>query len=397
MFADVSTFYAEHYVDIEISEIMVWTDNDPYAQYNTLPYVLDRFGEAMYNGFSGDIAHLVSGRNFGGGLAWIGGLCQGIEIYMADWDNDGTEEEHYSGAHSVSGNHTTDLVDFPEYSWNVEVIAHELGHTMGSPHTHACAWGENGDEALDNCWSTEGSCDSGPVPYDGGTIMSFCHLSYQGINFLNGFGDEPGALIYDAFANASCIDGEEEPGEVCMQAIPLPSNGMLGCDGPTTGHGASHDDAVHSRWYQYEPTTDVMVSFTSCSSSENTRLWIYVGDCQNLIMIASNDDGCSSGASELENITLVANKSYFIEWDNKWSSDPFDFEITSIDNPVCITELPNPIIDGEYHVEGGVIINSTPNINNNLTVKSDQSVELSVGFEMTSNYDFEIEIEACAN
>jgi len=395
LFADVATFYAEHFVDIEISEIMVWTSNDPYAQHNTLPYVLDRFGQEMHNGFNGDLAHLVSGRNIGGGLAWIGGLCQGIEVYMADWDNDGIEEEHYSGAHSISGNHTIDLVDFPEYSWNVQVIAHELGHSMGSPHTHACTWGPNGDEPLDNCWATEGSCNSGPTPFDGGTIMSFCHLSYQGINFEHGFGDEPGALIYDAFANASCVDGEELPGEVCSQAIPLPTNGSLGCSGPSTGHGSSHLDAIHSRWYIYEPTEDMMVSFTSCGSAENTRLWVYVGTCQNMTMIASNDDNCTSGSSMVEEINFVADKTYFIEWDNKWSSDPFDFEIMMLPESNCIDALPNPLLDGEYHVDGNINVNEPGIINESLILKSNQSIQLDAGFEMNSNYDFEIKIEEC--
>ena len=395
LFADVTTFYAEHFVDIEISEIMVWTSSDPYAQHNTLPYVLDRFGQEMYNGFNGDLAHLVSGRNIGGGLAWIGGLCQGIEIYMDDWDNDGIDEEHYSGAHSSSGNHTTDVAEFPEYSWNVQVIAHELGHTMGSPHTHACAWGPNDDEPIDNCWATEGSCNSGPTPFDGGTIMSFCHLSYQGINFEHGFGDEPGALIYDAFANASCIDGEELPGEVCLQAIPLPTNGMIGCDGPTTGHGSSHDDAIHSRWYIYEPTEDMMVSFTSCGSSENTRLWVYVGICQDMTMIASNDDNCANGSSMVEEITFAANKTYFIEWDNKWSSDPFDFEVSMLLESSCLNTLPTPLVDGEYHVDGDIIINEPASINGSLILKSNQSIKLDAGFEMDTNYDLEIKIEDC--
>ena len=82
--------------------------------------------------------------------------------------------------------------NLPTYSWNVEVITHELGHNFGSPHTQSCSWPGG---ALDNCYATEEGCPPGPAPTNGGTIMSYCHLTLTGINFANGFGIYPGNLI----------------------------------------------------------------------------------------------------------------------------------------------------------------------------------------------------------
>ena len=106
------------------------------------------------------------------------------------------------------------MKQIPTYSWTVEVITHELGHLMGSPHTHACVWNGN-NTAIDNCASSaQGSsaqgysCRTTPltIPTEGGTIMSYCHLvSGVGINLSNGFGIQPANRILAAVNGGSCL------------------------------------------------------------------------------------------------------------------------------------------------------------------------------------------------
>ncbi len=64
-----ASLYALSNVDIQLSELYMWTTTDPYAALNGIDYVLDKLGEEYYNGFNGHLAHLVSGRNLGGGYA----------------------------------------------------------------------------------------------------------------------------------------------------------------------------------------------------------------------------------------------------------------------------------------------------------------------------------------
>src|SRR5690606_21482823 len=103
---------------------------------------------------------------------------------------------------------------------------HEMGHNLGSPHTHACAWNGN-NTAIDGCGPTagysEGSCPMAPLPTNGGTIMSYCHLvSGVGINFNNGFGPQPGDLIRDKYNTATCNTGTCSPPACVSMTLPEP-------------------------------------------------------------------------------------------------------------------------------------------------------------------------------
>jgi hypothetical protein len=109
------------------------------------------------------------------------------------------------------------------------VVTHEMGHLMGSRHTHACVWNGN-NTAIDGCAATEGNCPQPPIPAGGGTIMSYCHLQGVGINFNNGFGPQPTAAILnniEAVGNCLTDDGSlNPPVAVCKtHIVTLDTNG----------------------------------------------------------------------------------------------------------------------------------------------------------------------------
>ncbi len=202
IFNEVSILYVNEGIDLTISDIMVWTSTDPYAGLNGTSAVLNEFtSQIQANGFNGTLAHLLSTRSLGGGVAYINVLCNS------------------SNPTAVSGNLAINVVPFPNYSWNVNVVAHEMGHNFGSPHTHACYWNGNntqiddcGNQYLANNGGNPGPCYDPNNPIlptaTGGTIMSYCHLYGNiGINFNNGFGPQPGALIFNNYANATCNTG----------------------------------------------------------------------------------------------------------------------------------------------------------------------------------------------
>ena len=159
-------------VRLQATYLNLWTTSgDPYAA-TTLQTALTEFTDwwnAYRTGVSRDLAQLVSGRQLGGGIAFISQLCS------------------QSYGYSVIGNlYGANTYPTNTSTWDIIVMAHELGHNFGSFHTHSCWWQANGyapaGTLLDSCYAQERPNDPcytggvGMVPFLKGTIMSYCHL-----------------------------------------------------------------------------------------------------------------------------------------------------------------------------------------------------------------------------
>lgn len=193
IFNQVSVLYANDDISIRLSGVKAWTSAAPFDGLTNYRNYRNR------NSFNGDLGHFVT-YNFSGGVAWVNALC-------------GSYKYAVSGIRKSFSN-------VPTYSWSVEVVAHELGHNLGSPHTQACKWNNN-NTAIDGCYGTEGGCARPGLPSGGGTIMSYCHLTNVGINFNKGFGPQPKALIQRTINSKSCVQtcdgGPGNDGSVTFQ------------------------------------------------------------------------------------------------------------------------------------------------------------------------------------
>ena len=204
LFNQSATIYANDGISLVLSDMFIWETTHNYTG-NCSFEVLESFQNAT-SSINGDIGHLVSyDSNLGGIAAGFNGLC----------NSNIDESLCFSGIHS---SYST----VPTYSWSVMVFTHEMGHLLGSRHTHACVWNNN-NTAIDGCGSCQeepnpppssgcfGSgldcnfCTRPPAPAGGGTIMSYCHINSVGINFNLGFGPQPSAVIQNNIANASCL------------------------------------------------------------------------------------------------------------------------------------------------------------------------------------------------
>lgn len=182
---NISTLYANDDVQIALSEIMVWTEDDPYDY--------DYSGNLDYfrnyrTVFNGDLAHLIN-QPMTTSVAYLNSLC-------------GSYNYAYSGVSQY-------FDDVPTYSWTILASTHEMGHALGSPHTHSCAWNGN-NTAIDGCGpagDADEGCD-GPIPPNGGTIMSYCHLVSVGTNLSNGFGLQPAQLIRNIVDSRPCLGSD---------------------------------------------------------------------------------------------------------------------------------------------------------------------------------------------
>ena len=149
-------------ISLAASYVNVWETTDPYAAYTgNAGAMLDAFRlEWLQNPDLADrprdIVHLLTRRSDTGtgGIAYLGVNCNAS--YAAGFSS-------YLSPSMV--------YNLNNYSWNLNVVAHEFGHNFGSNHTHWCGWPGG---PIDDCYAAEGNCTNNPTPQVG-TIMSYCH------------------------------------------------------------------------------------------------------------------------------------------------------------------------------------------------------------------------------
>lgn len=117
----------------------------------------------------------------------------------------------------------------------------------------------------------------------------------------------------------------------CDASLVLLESGTYEAIGPSSGNGATQNNATHATWFYFVPPIDGKINVASCGGGVDTRLNIHSGDCENLSLITSVDDNCSMGnglsnyASSVQNLDVIGGTTYYIEWDNRWSGTGFDF------------------------------------------------------------------------
>ena len=200
LFNIVQTLYNVEALNVEISEIYVWSVADPYIPFTTSSDLLNSF-QATRTTFNGTVAHMLTTRSIdAGGRAYLDIICDPANAYgISNIDNT--------------------FAAYPNTCWTTLVVTHELGHNFGSNHTHWCGWTGG---AIDDCFATEGGCPPGPTPPTlGGTIMSYCHMTSTGILITNGFGVQPGNAIRTSYNAASCLTACARPPVADFTGTPL--------------------------------------------------------------------------------------------------------------------------------------------------------------------------------
>ena len=174
LFTAMNVYY-ERDVDLNLvqGDTTFRLDTDPVPTYDDDPWTvtgspasqthLSEFGSYWSSNMGAvdrTFAMLLSGKSSSefstSGIAWVDGYC---------------ENQSTGGGYSV-----TQTFRFTEsvVASGARVIAHEIGHNAGSPHTHCYT------PPIDECYALESGCYSGSVscPAEGtGTIMSYCHFT----------------------------------------------------------------------------------------------------------------------------------------------------------------------------------------------------------------------------
>lgn len=187
-------------IKLNASYVRIWTTDDPWTAGSTGAQ-LDQFSSYWIQNMGSvqrDLAHFISTRSLGGGIAYLNATC--------------SNGFGYGVSANLSGFFPYPLVNNVGNNWDINVVAHELGHNFGTGHTHESGWYS---PVIDGCGN--GDCTNA---FQLGSIMSYCHLCPGGMaNIKLDFGPRVENMI------RSWVDGG---GNNCGVVLPRRATNPVG-------------------------------------------------------------------------------------------------------------------------------------------------------------------------
>ncbi|MFI5168213.1 MAG: IPT/TIG domain-containing protein [Thermoanaerobaculales bacterium] len=206
---DVKTVFQISTVHLYSTSTNPWSGS--YSGTDTLLYALGDYWHANYSSVPRTTVHMLSGKNLGGGIAWLGVLCSG-DFTCTEPPNSpgscGAFKNHWGGGYGLSSSLSAQFsTTSPGLYWDILSYTHEIGHNFNSPHTECYT------PAVDTCTPCNTFSCTGSVPAGGGTIMSYCHAcsgGYNNIILYFGQPGQPSSAVTDLMrtyveSNASCL------------------------------------------------------------------------------------------------------------------------------------------------------------------------------------------------
>lgn len=154
-------------IALKLSYLRIWTTPDPWTAADN-PSQLNEFlnyWNANMSGVQREVAHLMSPRNLGGGIAYLQAICTGAG---------------YGVSANLNGFFPYPLVDHNGSNWDINVVSHEMGHNFGTGHTHESNWY---NPIIDGCGlAYVGGVQDCSQAFSAGSIMSYCHICPGGMS-----------------------------------------------------------------------------------------------------------------------------------------------------------------------------------------------------------------------
>ncbi|MCC6846437.1 MAG: hypothetical protein IT283_09030 [Bacteroidetes bacterium] len=274
IFAMSSSIYEnEINVMLTVSFVKIWSDykESGYPKYNTFgadgSAMLQKEAEVWgkisnkTGGYKRDLFHMVTSYQ-GSGL-----YTAGIAYSGPNYSGTICLQDAGYGLSTLQYGQQMPVISF---AWDVEVISHEMGHNFRSPHTHNCmgnVWPDN--KPLDTCVnksSIEDACYGASVkpriPWDKGTIMSYCHL----LSSQNGTVLEFRPIVADVIR-----DGAERA--VARGCVTPPEKAVIKMQYPLGRNTLSGGRTDTIRWTSSKVNT-VRVEY----SDNNGQSWTQIGE-----------------------------------------------------------------------------------------------------------------------
>jgi hypothetical protein len=283
-----------------------------YAASHAMYQLGDRWALTPPTANKYSAATLISGTPAGSGVGWVGTLCDGTFLCGGNCGS-AAASGHFAGPFSFNGGITPPASltapnpdgnpDFGAGSgyWPLLQVSHELGHNVGSGHTHCIALSDAQKTQynvtrnfVDVCFAGQSGCFAGStsVPAEKGTIMSYCHLSGGGSSTRYTFGQDGETsriVVNNMLANMAGVTPS-------MSSITAPAS----LD-PNVTANASVTNAGHT--YTWEIVNG---TFTGGGTTASGASVSFAGTVSPVLLTvtATNSSGCA--VSDTKSVTINA-------------------------------------------------------------------------------------------
>jgi hypothetical protein len=218
LFTAVTTGYFNEQINVQLTTVNVWTTADPFrgdTRENALADLANNYKDNFWGNICVGLDYSLNAPVKRSGIAGAIGRAKAQLTNTCPAFEASNNPFCYNDLNYTSI--ATGVTGFPNgpntTGAAIYLVMHEMGHLLGSRHTHWCGWKltSNPDTfgALDSCNATEGGCPLGaPPPLTGGTIMSYCVGNWTPNDFVafnNGFGPQPGNVIRNFVDQNTCI------------------------------------------------------------------------------------------------------------------------------------------------------------------------------------------------
>lgn len=156
------------------------------------------------------------------------------------------------------------------------------------------------------------------------------------------------------FLLLSIVSYAQNGGDSCAEAVSIPSGSFSNVSITQNTQGGEQGTAQprDASWYVFTSEEDGLLSLSSCTSSTDTRVFVGTGTCGSLETQAQSDDSCGL-QSQITNLAVSAGVAYFIEWDDRWSTAAFSWELLFIPSSAC--QPPNSLAVGDITSTSAVL------------------------------------------
>lgn len=152
-------------------------------------------------------------------------------------------------------------------------------------------------------------------------------------------------LLFTLFAFA--FGFAQNGGDDCASAVVVTAGSFTDTTINDVTAGTNNGD---SAWFSFTAPSNGTMAISVCADPDDpdTRVFVFTDGCGTLTPVANDDDGCAGTFESTLATPVTAATEYLIQWDDRWSVDPFDWELVfvactppTVDAPTVVDDCAN--------------------------------------------------------